>query len=42
MDDDELGALRARIGELVETYAARALAPRPFEPGRTPVPPWAG
>ena len=39
VDDDELGALRARIGELVETYAARALAPRPFVPGSTPIPP---
>ena len=39
MDDEELGALRARIGELVEAYAQRAMAPRPFLAGATPVPP---
>ncbi len=32
-------ALRARIAELVEEYAAVALAPQPFVPGATPVPP---
>ncbi|MDF1621710.1 lipopolysaccharide biosynthesis protein RfbH [Pseudothioclava nitratireducens] len=33
-----LDALRARIADLVADYAAVAYAPKPFEPGQTPVP----
>jgi CDP-6-deoxy-D-xylo-4-hexulose-3-dehydrase len=32
-------ALRQRIAELVDEYAALELAERPFQPGRTPIPP---
>jgi CDP-6-deoxy-D-xylo-4-hexulose-3-dehydrase len=32
-------ALRQKIAALVDEYAALALAPQPFTPGTTPVPP---
>ncbi|HYF58550.1 MAG TPA: lipopolysaccharide biosynthesis protein RfbH [Burkholderiaceae bacterium] len=32
-------SLRRRIAELVDEYATLALAPQPFQPGSTPVPP---
>jgi CDP-6-deoxy-D-xylo-4-hexulose-3-dehydrase len=32
-------ALRRQIADLVDAYADLELAPRPFEPGRTPIPP---
>ncbi len=35
----EIEALRAQILELAERYADLAHGPKPFEPGRTPVPP---
>ena len=36
---NELDQLRTRIGQLVEEYARHALAPLPFKPGQTAVPP---
>jgi CDP-6-deoxy-D-xylo-4-hexulose-3-dehydrase len=39
VEPDTARDLRRRIGALVDEYAAVALAPRPFEPGTTPVPP---
>jgi len=36
---DRLEQLRAQIAELVDAYAEHAYAPRPFQPGVTPVPP---
>jgi CDP-6-deoxy-D-xylo-4-hexulose-3-dehydrase len=36
---DRLEQLRAQIAALVDQYAAEAYAPRPFQPGVTPVPP---
>ena len=37
--NEKTKALRAQISELVEEYAAIALAPNPFVPGATMVPP---
>ncbi len=37
--DEKAAALRAQIGQLVEEYSALALAPQPFFPGVTSVPP---
>src|SRR5689334_12041896 len=39
MDSIKAEQIRAHIAELVEQYAAIALAPRPFQPGATPIPP---
>ena len=39
MENSKAQALRARIEELVGEYAAIALAPQPFLPGLSPVPP---
>lgn len=39
MQREELLALRLQIAALVERYAALSLAPQPFQPGHTPVPP---
>ena len=36
---EKLEELRARIAELVDEYARHAYAPRPFQPGVTPIPP---
>ena len=37
--NEKTKALRAQISELVEEYAVIALAPNPFVPGATMVPP---
>lgn len=37
--EPDADALRAQISALVEQYAAITLAPKPFVPGQTPVPP---
>ena len=39
MQNEHTKALRSQISKLVEDYAALALAPQPFEPGKTLVPP---
>ena len=39
MENSKAQALRAKIEELVDEYAAIALAPQPFLPGLSPVPP---
>jgi CDP-4-dehydro-6-deoxyglucose reductase, E1 len=39
MDSIKAEQIRAHIAELVEQYAALALAPRAFQPGTTPIPP---
>src|SRR5712692_8900098 len=39
MDSMKAEEIRAHIVQLVEQYAAVALAPRRFEPGKTPIPP---
>ena len=39
MENSKAQALRAKIEELVGEYAAIALAPQPFLPGLSPVPP---
>lgn len=36
---DSLSTMRAQIGELVRQYAQEAMAPKPFVPGKTQVPP---
>ncbi len=35
----ELTTLRDQIGKLVQEFAAKSLAPKPFVPGETPIPP---
>lgn len=39
MQNEHTKTLRTQISKLVEDYAALALAPQPFVPGTTPVPP---
>lgn len=39
MQNEQTNSIRAQIAELVDQYAAIALAPGPFEPGKSAVPP---